>query len=167
LLNEENKLDDDDLKEMRRIRLLDIKLWSILNELGIYSLFLLILYVVSFFNLNNSSFLYNQLFLSSFVNQKSPNEIGLHDVNIDFLKNYKLITILFICIQIIIKIQKIEDFWSWTIDKLATGLRANTWYNDKPPYGLAGFINDFSSRMIGYATLRQLRVKNGKKINMT
>ena len=88
MLNEENKLDDDDLKEMRRIRLLDIKLWSILNELGIYSLFLLILYVVSFFNLNNSSFLYNQLFLSSFVNQKSPNETGLHDVNIDFLKDY-------------------------------------------------------------------------------
>jgi len=41
-------------------------------------------------------------------------------------------------------------------------LRANTWYNKNQPYGLAGFLNDFSSRMIGYASLRQLRVKNSK-----
>jgi hypothetical protein len=44
--------------------------------------------------------------------------------------------------------------------KLAVGLRANIWYNGDQPYGLAGYINDFSSRMVGYAILRQLRVKN-------
>ena len=54
-----------------------------------------------------------------------------------------------------------NDFWSWAIEKLAKGLRANTWYNGNQPYGLAGFLNDFSSRMIGYGSLRQLRVKNG------
>ena len=72
--------DEDDLKAMRRIRLLDIKFWSILNELSIYLVFLFLLYVVSFFNLNNSSFVYNQLFLNTFVNRQSLNEIGLHDV---------------------------------------------------------------------------------------
>ena len=36
------------------------------------------------------------------------------------------------------------------------------WYNGDQPYGLAGFVNDFSSRMVGYATLRQLRVQNSK-----
>ena len=60
------------------------------------------------------------------------------------------------------KIITIDDFWSWSIKKLCTGLRANTWYNKNQPYGLAGFLNDFSSRMIGYASLRQLRVKNSK-----
>ena len=44
--------------------------------------------------------------------------------------------------------------------KLAVGLRANIWYNGYQPYGLAGYINDFSSRMVGYAILKQLRVKN-------
>jgi hypothetical protein len=72
--------DEDDLKAMRRLRLLDIKFWSILNELSIYLVFLFLLYVVSFFNLNNSSFVYNQLFLNTFVNRQSLNEIGLHDV---------------------------------------------------------------------------------------
>jgi hypothetical protein len=61
-----------------------------------------------------------------------------------------------------LKIKSADDFWSWSIYKLAVGLRANNWYNDGQPYGLAGFINDFSSRMVGYATLRQLRVRNGK-----
>ena len=53
-----------------------------------------------------------------------------------------------------------NDFWTWSINKLSIGLRANEWYNNGQPYGLAGFMNDFSSRMVGYATLRQLRVKN-------
>ena len=55
-----------------------------------------------------------------------------------------------------------DDFWTWAIDKLSPGLRANTWYNTLQPYGLAGYLNDFSSRMVGFATLRQLRVKNSK-----
>ena len=44
---------------------------------------------------------------------------------------------------------------------MAPGLRAEVWYNDQQPYGLAGYINDASSRMIGYATLRQMRVTSG------
>jgi 4-hydroxybenzoate polyprenyltransferase len=73
-------LDKNDLKELRRKRLLDIILWSILNEAGIFSLFLLILFVVTFFNLNNSSFIYNQLFKSTFDNKQSQNEQGLNNV---------------------------------------------------------------------------------------
>jgi hypothetical protein len=51
--------------------------------------------------------------------------------------------------------------------KLSPGLRANEWYNGEQPYGLAGFLGDFSSRMVGYATLRQLRVKNGNKLKLS
>ena len=60
------------------------------------------------------------------------------------------------------KIKTVDEFWTWSIEKLAFGQRANTWYNGQQPYGLAGFLNDFSSRMVGYATLRQLRVRNSK-----
>ena len=89
--NQEYKLVDDDnstiankddLIEMRRIRLLDLKLWSILNEVGIFGIFLFLVYVVSFLNLNNSSYTYNQLFLSTFVHKQSPKEFGLEDVKI-------------------------------------------------------------------------------------
>jgi hypothetical protein len=66
-----------------------------------------------------------------------------------------------IILNIFKKIMTIDDFWCWTLNKLSAGLRADTWYNSQQPYGLAGFINDFSSRMLGYGTLRQLRVRNG------
>ncbi len=56
-----------------------------------------------------------------------------------------------------------HDVWYWLQNKLAVGLRADKWYNgNQQPYGLAGYINDFNSRMIGYAVLRQVRVKNSK-----
>ena len=84
-------LNNEDLHEFRRIRLLDIKLWSILKEASIFLIFLLLIYAVSFFNLNNSAFTYNQLFLSTFVEQKSSIEIGLKDVILDLiLKNVQL-----------------------------------------------------------------------------
>jgi hypothetical protein len=47
---------------------------------------------------------------------------------------------------------------------MATNLRANGWYNGGQPYGLAGYINDFSSRMIGYGWVRQVRVQNNSCI---
>jgi hypothetical protein len=90
-------LNEDNLKEMRRIRLLDIKLWSILNELGLFIIFLIILYVISFVNLSASSFIYNQLFLNTFVNKQNSNEVGLHDVILIF--------------SLIIKIREIITFF--------------------------------------------------------
>jgi hypothetical protein len=39
-------------------------------------------------------------------------------------------------------------------------LRAGVLYNGSQPYGFAGYINDYTSRMVGYATMRQIRVQN-------
>jgi hypothetical protein len=61
-----------------------------------------------------------------------------------------------------IKIKKPSDFYDWARDVLAPGFRAGKWYNNDAPAGLAGYTSDKNSRMIGYATLRQLRVKNSK-----
>ncbi|CAF0973552.1 unnamed protein product, partial [Brachionus calyciflorus] len=57
-------------------------------------------------------------------------------------------------------ITTIDDFWKWSMDSLAVNLRAGRWYDGSQPYGLAGFLNDKTSRMLGYATFRQVRVKN-------
>lgn len=54
----------------------------------------------------------------------------------------------------------VEEIWTWLIETAATNLRANTWYNGDQPYGLAGYLNDFTSRMIGYGWVRQIRVRN-------
>lgn len=38
-------------------------------------------------------------------------------------------------------------------------VRAQSWYNGLPPYGLRGFMGDKVNRIMGYAVLRQIRVK--------
>ena len=39
-------------------------------------------------------------------------------------------------------------------------LRAQKWYNADPPRNLSGYLNDKSNRLIGWAIMRQLRVKS-------
>ncbi len=43
---------------------------------------------------------------------------------------------------------------------MAPGLRVTTYYNGNQAYYLAGFLSDYSSRILGYATMRQVRVDN-------
>ena len=39
-------------------------------------------------------------------------------------------------------------------------IRAQQWYNGQSPRNLSGFINDKSNRLIGWPTIRQLRIKS-------
>ena len=41
-----------------------------------------------------------------------------------------------------------------------SNIRAQQWYNGDPPRNLSGFINDKSNRLIGWATMRQLRIQS-------
>ena len=74
-------LKDEDIREFRRIRHLDIILWSIINEVAFFSMFLIILFVLSFANLNNSSYSFKKIFINTFVIQQNQNEVGLYNVN--------------------------------------------------------------------------------------
>lgn len=40
-------------------------------------------------------------------------------------------------------------------------MRAQSWYNDEPPYSLSGYLNDKTSRMYSDLIMRQIRVKKG------
>ena len=73
-----------DLELQKKVRIMDKKLNEILKEIGIYFLFLFILYYVSFSNLSNSAYTYNKLFDSTFVQQQNSNEMGLNNVICEF-----------------------------------------------------------------------------------
>ncbi|CAF4432599.1 unnamed protein product, partial [Adineta steineri] len=49
---------------------------------------------------------------------------------------------------------------NWLENNFIENIRAQQWYNGEPPKNLSGFINDKSNRLIGWATMRQLRVKS-------
>ena len=81
----DDKLNKEDLNELRRIRILDKKCWSIFEEVFIYIVFLMVLYQVAFSNLSSSSMQYNLLFQNTFVKSQSKTEIGIFKVSKQFL----------------------------------------------------------------------------------
>jgi polycystin 1L2 len=64
----------------------------------------------------------------------------------------------------ILKINSVENLWNWIQNDFSPKIRANPWYNKNIDYDLDGYIGDFTSRMIGYAIMRQVRVKNNSCI---
>ena len=57
------------------------------------------------------------------------------------------------------QIRNVNEYWNWTRSGLVNGIRAGPYYNDLPPFLLRGYVNDKVSKILGYATMRQLRIK--------
>ena len=55
------------------------------------------------------------------------------------------------------KVKDVNDWWGWFSDTVMKNVRVQNWYNDKPPYGLRGYLDDRANRIIGYAIVRQTR----------
>ncbi|CAF1222396.1 unnamed protein product, partial [Adineta steineri] len=52
------------------------------------------------------------------------------------------------------------DSFIMSVPNFVSNIRAQQWYNDDQPVNLNGYINDKTNRMIGWATMRQLRSKS-------
>ena len=59
--------------------------------------------------------------------------------------------------ECILQIRTSSAWWRWAKEVIMQELRAQSWYNRDPPYGLKGFLDDKASRMMGYAIIRQIR----------
>jgi hypothetical protein len=68
------------LKKLKIKRIMDKKLNDILREILIYTIFLFVLFYVSFVNISTISIHYNELFQNTFVHPQNQNEKGLTDV---------------------------------------------------------------------------------------
>ncbi|KAI3389555.1 hypothetical protein SNEBB_005250 [Seison nebaliae] len=55
-----------------------------------------------------------------------------------------------------------EQFFIWFKEVFLPNIRATTWYNDQPPIDERGFIGDRTNRLLGYAVMRQVRLKKDK-----
>ena len=82
-LTGEEGMKNFNVNEIKKQRLLEKKLWSIMKEILVFLSFLFSLYWVTFSNISQSSFHYNQLFIATFVKKQSFNDtIGLGDVSV-------------------------------------------------------------------------------------
>ncbi|CAF1272127.1 unnamed protein product [Adineta ricciae] len=130
-----NRLNKTEVACAREIRLKEIQMWTIVNEALMYLGFLILLY----------SLVYSNHFSNSFYQVDHLRKYLTNSRQID--ANFS-------------KISTIDDCWNWLENSFVYNLRAQTWYNGNVPRNLSGFINDKSNRLIGWATMRQLRVKS-------
>jgi polycystin 1L2 len=53
-----------------------------------------------------------------------------------------------------------NEYWNWLEESFVSNIHAQQWYNGEPPRNLSGYLNDKTNRLIGWITMRQLRVKS-------
>ena len=58
------------------------------------------------------------------------------------------------------KITTKNEYWKWLEKSFVSNLRSQEWYNGDPPRNLSGYLNDKTNRLIGWSTIRQLRIKS-------
>lgn len=123
-------IDEVILASMRKARIEEAEMKSIVKEIIGYGVFILLIYFISYGNRHPMSYtLKNQI-----------NEAFITDPGFD---------------QIVTS----NDWWNWIHSTAVDALRAQRYYNGMPAYGLRGFIGDKTNRIMGYGVLRQVRVK--------
>ena len=110
-------------------------MWSIIREILIYLCFLCLLNVIIYSNINSNGF-YQVNHLRKFI-------LNSRQIDQDYTK-----------------ISTINEYWNWLEESFVSNIHAQQWYNGDPPRNLSGFINDKTNRLIGWVTMRQLRVKS-------
>jgi hypothetical protein len=60
-----------------------------------------------------------------------------------------------------LQIISVNDYWNWLEESFVQNIYVGDWYNGQPAVNLNGFLDDKANRLIGWATIRQLRVKKG------
>ncbi|XP_076050283.1 polycystin-1-like protein 2 [Oratosquilla oratoria] len=123
------------LEELRRKLVQEREILYVIKDVLLYFLFLAILVTMTFGNRDPSAFQMVENFRAAFVKEG------------DIVWDYKN------------KVHNTDQYWHWLKNVMLVELRAQNWYNNKPPYGLRGFLDDRANRLLGYGILRQVRIK--------
>ncbi|XP_068242609.1 polycystin-1-like protein 2 [Palaemon carinicauda] len=123
------------IRELRERRKKEKEMYVILKEIFSYFIFLWVLLTISYGNRDPNAFFLRRTLTQSFIHE------GLEDGT-----DYNQVT-------------NAEALWLYLRTGLLSDLRAEAYYNGQPPYGLKGFFNDHCNRIMGYATIKQIRAK--------
>ncbi|XP_071550540.1 polycystin-1-like [Panulirus ornatus] len=130
-----HRVDEETLKKLREARLKEKKMWAVMKEIFAYTFFLWIFLILSYGNRDPNAYYLQMNLKNSFIHE------GALD-GTDFTK-----------------VTDTSRLWYYLYNGLLSDLRAQRHYNGKSPYGLRGFLNDQCNRILGYATIRQIRIK--------
>ncbi|XP_064105654.1 uncharacterized protein LOC135215142 [Macrobrachium nipponense] len=129
------KVDEETLQKLRATRKKEVEMWSIIKEIVVYAAFIWLLLILSYGNRDPNAFLLKKALKNSF----------LHEV-MDDETDFMLVT-------------NADRLWEYLYSGFMTDIRAGLLYNGDPPYSLRGYFNDWCNRVMGYAIIRQIRIK--------
>ncbi|CAF1389386.1 unnamed protein product, partial [Adineta ricciae] len=130
-----HRLNEGEIIRLRDVRLRQMQMWSVIHEIMLRACFLSVVYVLIYSSRDSNAFHQVHHLRRYFLN---PTQADL-----DYTK-----------------ISTVDQYWHWLEKSFVGDLRAQQWYNGDPPRYLAGFIDDKANRLIGWATMRQLRVRS-------
>ncbi|CAF3869870.1 unnamed protein product, partial [Adineta steineri] len=130
-----NRLNENEIANARDQRLKEIQMWSIIREFLIYFIFAILVFLITYSNREQNSFYQVNHLRAYFLNERQTTA--------DYTN-----------------INTIDEYWYWLENSFVSNIRAQQWYNGDVPQYLNGFLNDKSNRLIGWATMRQLRIKS-------
>jgi hypothetical protein len=58
----------------------------------------------------------------------------------------------------------VNDYWQWLQESFVNRIAVERWYNGQVDNTSAGYLSDRTNRLIGWATMRQLRIKSGERV---
>ncbi|CAF1622969.1 unnamed protein product [Adineta ricciae] len=129
-----NRLTEAEIAYARDQRLKELRMWSIIRETTIYICFIALLYIVIYSHDQTDPSLQVHHFRRYFLNSRQS--------DCDYTQ-----------------ISTVDDYWKWLQESFVVNLRAQRWYNGETPRNLSGYLNDKANRLIGWATMRQLRIR--------
>ncbi|XP_063886174.1 polycystin-1-like protein 2 isoform X1 [Scylla paramamosain] len=121
------------LDELRVKLVKEREMTLVLRDVGAYLLFVFVVMILTYGERDESSYRMVENFRNAFIKEG--------DLKWDY-KN---------------KMKTTDHYWRWLKEVMLSELRAQNWYNGKPPYGLRGFLDDRQNRIMGHAILRQVR----------
>ncbi|GIY05826.1 polycystic kidney disease protein 1-like 2 [Caerostris extrusa] len=127
-------IDPRSLEAARKLREKEVAMYNVLKEIGVYVLYLWILFILSYGNRDPNSFFLREAVINNFI---KPGDLwnDFNNVNTEV------------------------RFWNWTKNALIPELFAGLWYNGRTPLGLRLLVDDRNNFKIGYPVLRQVRAR--------
>ncbi|KAA0201568.1 hypothetical protein HAZT_HAZT010364 [Hyalella azteca] len=127
--------DDDATKKLSVQLTKDRDMKFIVRGIFVYCLFLAVLFIIVNDKTDINAFLLQRHFSGTFFDDKFTMD------NLVFPN----------------ELRNTDHFWHYAKNLIMNTCRAQRWYNNDPPYGLRGFLDDRANRMVGYPILRQIR----------
>jgi len=148
-IKNESLIEQHEIEELKKKHLKRRKASKLFKEILFNSMFLWILFVVSYSNKDVNSYNYKKSVENLFLN-------GFEDVFI-------LLDLIFLFILLKIrqfKITKTNAIWNWMKENLVYQIENQGFYNGLHDPVLKPFAYDYSSMLLTYPIIRQNRIKN-------